>query len=229
MAYWGATVAGVLAKVQNTNTDVDQVGGTAYVEGLMTDAEKEIISGMPDRNSDPIDVGEIEGHILVRSANEDQDAIDATQTIPQVASNYHIFINYSGCGIPPNNQGYEAVLGTDYTIESDIPDFAIKPLSLGAQVIANYYTTWSDNYGLELLKSILEEQVALIISDNVGLSDNPEFQAGIIDRRNRNEAKKMKLIDGSLVPQGVQQMRLVVENSVNDESRTATVTRFRRG
>ena len=83
-------------------------------------------------------------------------------------------------------------------------------------------------YHEEVLKSILEEQVALMLMDNVSVSDNPEFQTEITNRRTRNEAKKAKLVSGDLVPQGVQQMRLVVQNSVNDASTTAKVVPFRR-
>ena len=70
--------------------------------------------------------------------------------------------------------------------------------------------------------------MALQLSDKVGLADNPELQPGIINRRAILEAKKQRLRDGDLVPLGVQQMNLVIENSVNDESKTATIVTFKR-
>jgi len=48
MPYFGGTVDGVLIKVQNTNIDVDQVGGTTVVEGLIKSLDE------PDSSLDAI-------------------------------------------------------------------------------------------------------------------------------------------------------------------------------
>ena len=165
----------------------------------------------------------------MRSANDGQETIDTSQTIPQAASNWHIFIDYSGGGAPQNNKGYEAVLGTDYTIESGVPDFAIKPLSLGSNVIANYNTDWSDNYGLEALRGMLEESVALLLMRNAGIADNPDLLSDVDTRKTDLATAKKRTQLGEMVPAGLQQMNLVVEVEANDDSHFATISRMKRG
>lgn len=224
-----ATVETVLARVQNTSTDSNSLGGDTYIQGLMTEAQADIIGMMPRKISQPLQVGEVWGHILVDSANDAQETIDASQTIPQTTSNWHIFIDYDRCGSPPNNKGFEALLGTDYTIASGIPDFAIKPLALGSRVLANYYTDWSDNVGLEALKGMLEESVALLLLENAGIADNPDLIENVNTRVTNLAASKKRLQTGEMVPMGLQQLNLLVEVETNDDSKTARIVSFSRG
>ena len=226
--YFGATVQTVLSRVQNTSIDPTVFGGTADIQALMAEAQADITGTMPRKISQPLLVGEVCGHILVSSANAGQVAIDATQTIPQTASNWHIFIDYDGCDSPPNNKGYEALLGTEYTIVSDVPDFAVKPLAEGAQVIANYYTDWSDNSGLEALRGMLEESVALQLLENAGIADNPDLLSNVNTRVEALKVSKMRLQNGELVPLGLQRLNLFTEVEANDDTDHATVTRFNR-
>lgn len=228
MSYFGATVESVLARVQNTSIDSDSLGGDTYIETLMAEAERDITGMIPKKISSPL-YGEVWGHILVRSANDGQETIDTSQTIPQDSSNWHVFIDYDGCGTPENNKGYEAVLDTDYTIESGVPDFAIKPLSLGSNVIANYNTDWSDNYGLEALRGMLEESVALLLMRNAGIADNPDLISDVDTRKKDLAIAKKRIQLGEMVPAGLQEMNLVVEVEANDDSHFATVSTINRG
>lgn len=223
-----ATVETVLARVQNIDTNPASLGGETYIQGLMSEAQSDIIGMMPRTISQPLQVGEVYGHILVDSANALQVAIDASQTVPQVASNWHVFINYPKCDSPPNNKGFEATLGTDYTIVSGIPDFTVSPLALGSRVLANYYTDWSDNVGLEALRGMLEESVALILLENAGIADNPDLLSNVNTRMTNLATSKKRLQLGEMVPMGLQQLNLLKEVETNNESNTATTRRLRR-
>lgn len=227
--WFDATVESVLARVQNIDTDSSTLGGDTYIQSLMTEMQADIIGMMPRKISQPLQVGEVWGHILVDSANDLQETIDASQTIPQTTSNWHIFIDYNQCGSPPNNKGFEAVLDTDYTIESGIPDFAISPLALGSRVLANYYTDWSDNVGLEALKGMLEESVALLLLENAGIADNPDLLENVNTRTAALLTSKNRLRTGEMVPMGLQQLNLLIEVETNDDSKTARIVSFSRG
>ncbi len=227
--WFDATVESVLARVQNIDTDSATLGGDTYIQSLMTEAQADIIGMMPRKISQPLQVGEVWGHILVDSANDLQETIDTSQTVPQTTSNWHVFIDYDRCGSPPNNKGYEAVLGTDYTIVNGVPDFAISPLALGSRVLANYYTDWSDNVGLEALKGMLEESVALLLLENAGIADNPDLLENVNTRMTNLTTSKSRLRKGEMVPMGLQQLNLLTEVETNDDSKTARIVSFSRG
>jgi len=227
--WFDATVSSVLARVQNIDTDSATLGGDTYIQSLMTEAQADIIGMMPRKISQPLQVGEVWGHILVDSANDLQETIDTSQTVPQTTSNWHVFIDYDRCGSPPNNKGYEAVLGTDYTIVNGVPDFAISPLALGSRVLANYYTDWSDNVGLEALKGMLEESVALLLLENAGIADNPDLLENVNTRMTNLTTSKSRLRKGEMVPMGLQQLNLLTEVETNDDSKTARIVSFSRG
>jgi len=224
--YFGATENTVLAKVQNTSIDASVIGIDIPVE--MQKSYDKIIGMMPNKMSIPIDQGRIEGHILVASADADQEGIDADQAVYTVASGWHLFLNPT-CGMPVNNVTTEMVLGTDYTIESDIPDFAISPLSQADTVIANYITTWADNDGLGVLCDMLEEDCALIILNSIGIANNSDLLDNVNTRRANFTTQITKLQSGELVPRGLQALNLLKEIETNDESNFATISRFKRG
>jgi len=222
--YFGATIDSVLTRVQNTSTDPDSLGGEAYIFSLMAESQADITGMMPRKIAQPLQVGEVWGHILVDSANDGQETIDATQTVPQDSSNWHVFIDYSGCQCPPpNNKGYEATISVDYTISAGVPDFAVKPLTLGSRVLANYYTDWSDNVGLEALRGMVEEDVALQLLSNAGMANNPNLLDNITDRKKDLKTSKGMLRKGEMVPMGLEQLNLLQEVEVNDESKQASV------
>jgi len=227
--YFGATINSVLARVQNTSTNSEVLRGDDYIFSLMAEAQSDITGMMPRKIAQPLQVGEVWGHILVDSANDGQTAIDASQTVPQDSSNWHVFIDYSGCLCPPpNNKGYESTIAVDYTIISGVPDFTVKPLALGSRVLANYYTDWSDNVGLEALRGMVEEGVALQLLSNSGIANNPNLLADVVDRKKELELSKDRLRKGTMVPMGLQQLNLLQEVEVNDESNTATISTFKR-
>jgi hypothetical protein len=228
--YFGATENTVLARVQNTNLDASVIQGD--IPTMMGDSYDKIVGKMPDKMSNPIDVGKVEGHIIVDSANALQEAIDGTQLMYSVITNMHLFLNYSGCNrIPVNNVDTEMVLDTDYTIPvaGEAPDFAIKPLGAADNIIANYNTTWVNNEGLGDLRDMLEEDVALRILQQIGISDNPNLLENTNTRITTLENKMMQLQKGELTPRGLQFMTLRDEVSTNDESHFATVTKVKRG
>ncbi len=227
--WFDATVDDVLGRVQNTETNPDVLRGTDYIERLMGQAQDDIIGMMPKKISQPLQVGEVWGHILVDSANDSQLAADASQTIPQTTSNWHIFIDYDRCGTPPNNKGFEAVEGTDYDIVAGIPDFTIKPLTLGSRVLANYYTNWDDNFGMGALQSMLEEWVALLLLSNAGIADNPDLLENVNTRKAALLVSQNRLRAGEMVPMGLQQLNLLTEVETNDDSKTARIVSFSRG
>jgi len=76
--YFGATENTVLAKVQNTSIDASVIELDIPTE--MQKSYDKIIGMMPNKMSVPIDQGKIDGHILVCSADPDQETIDADQT-----------------------------------------------------------------------------------------------------------------------------------------------------
>jgi hypothetical protein len=223
--YFGATQETVLAKVQNTNVDASVIGIDIPTE--MQKSYDRIIGMMPNKMSIPIDQGKIEGHILVCSSNAGQETIDADQSIYATPSDWHLFLNPT-CGVPINNVTPEMELGVDYTIESDVPDFAIKPLSSADTVIGNYITTWEDNDGLGVLCDFLEEDVALTILNSIGIANNPDLLDNVNTRRTAFGENMKKLQEGILTPRGIQALSLVDEVQTNDESHFATVTKFRR-
>ena len=223
--YFGATENSVLAKVQNTSIDASVIGIDIPTE--MQKSYDKITGMMPNKMSIPIDQGKVDGHILVSSADDGQETIDADQTVYTVASGWHLFLNPE-CGVPVNSVTPEMTLGTDYTIESGIPDFAIKPLSQADTVIANYMTTWANNDGLGVLCDMLEEDCALIILNALGISNNPDLLDNVNTRRENFTKQITKLQSGELVPRGIQAMNMVVEVETNDDSNQATIRKINR-
>jgi len=223
--YFGATENSVLAKVQNTSIDASVIGLDIPTE--MQKSYDKIIGMMPNKMSLPIDQGKVDGHILVCSADDGQDTIDADQTVYTVASGWHLFLNPT-CTPPVNNVTTEMVLDTDYTIESGIPDFAISPLAQADTVIANYMTTWASNDGLGVLCDMLEEDVALIILNAIGIANNPDLLDNVNTRRTNFTAQVKKLQSGELVPRGIQALNLVVEVETDDTSQQASVFKMNR-
>ena len=223
--YFGATENSVLAKVQNTSIDASVIGIDIPVE--MQKSYDKIIGMMPNKMSIPIDQGKVEGHILVSSADDGAETIDADQTVYTVASGWHLFLNPE-CGLPVNNVTPEMTLDTDYTIEAGIPDFAISPLAQASCVVANYQTTWADNDGLGVLCDMLEEDCALIILNAIGIANNPDLLDNVNTRRTNFTTQITKLQSGELVPRGIQALNMVVEVETNDESNQATVRKINR-
>jgi len=226
MAYFGATEVSVLNRIQNTSTDATVIGGD--IADKMSQSYDKIIGMMPNKMSDPIDVGKIDGHIIVESANDGQETIDSDQSMYTVISDMHLFLNYAGCGLPTNNVDTEMVLGTDYTIPvaGAAPDFAIKTLNSADTIIANYKTTLVNNEGLGALRDMLEEDVALIILQQLGVADNPDLLENVNTRRTTLDKLMMQLQKGELTPRGLQNMRLVQEVETNDDSHNATIVQL---
>jgi len=224
--YFGATVDSVLAKVQNTevNESVIQLDITEEMKASYA----RIVKKMPDKMSDPINIGEIRGHILVDSANDGQTDIDISQKVYSFASNWHIFLN-PGCNGTISNVSDEMELGVDYTIPVAGGKPAFTELEKASHVVANYHTTWVDNDGLEDLRSMLEEDVAITILYALGIANNPNLLENANERRKdwKETIKEMQL--GEATPMGLQAIKLVNEVSTNDESNNATVTKFKRG
>lgn len=224
--HFGATVETVLAKVQNTSADASVIG--LDIEDEMQASYARIVKKMPDKMSDPINLGEIRGHILVDSANDGQTDIDISQKVYSFASNWHIFLN-PGCNGTISNVSDEMELGVDYTIPVAGGKPAFTALAKASHVVANYHTTWVDNDGLEDLRSMLEEDVAIIILYALGVANNPNLLENANIRRKdwKETVKEMQL--GEATPMGLQAIKLVNEVSTNDESNNATISRFKRG
>jgi hypothetical protein len=224
--YFGATEATVLAKVQNTSIDASVIQIDIPTE--MQKSYDRIIGMMPTKMSDPIDNGRVRGHILVDSADDGQETIDPDQSVYQVTSAWHLFLNPPTCQLPVNNVTSEMVLGTDYTIVSGVTNFAIKPLASADCVIANYQTTWASNEGLGVLCDFLEEDVALTILNSIGIANNSDLLDNVNSRREALGTNLKKLQEGILTPRGIQALNLLQEVATNDESHNATVTKFSR-
>lgn len=224
--YFGATTETVLAKVQNTNIDESVI--QLDIPQTMSDSYDYIIGEMPDKMSDPIDIGEITGHVLVSSANDGQTTIDPGQEVYLSATNMHLFLN-PVCSPPINNVTTEMVLGTDYTLPVVGGAPVFSPLVKASTVVANYHTTWEGNEGLGVLRSLLEEDCALIILNAIGIANNPDLLSNVTPRREAWEKKIKKLQAGELTPRGLQAIKLQNEVGTNDTSNFATISRFKRG
>jgi len=224
--YFGATEDTVLAKVQNTSIDASVIG--IDIPQTMSDSYDYIIGEMPDKMSDPIDIGEITGHVLVASANDGQTTIDIGQEVYLSATNMHLFLNPT-CTPPINNVTTEMVLGTDYTLPVAGGAPVFTPLTKASTVIGNYHTTWEGNEGLGVLRSLLEEDCTLIILSALGIANNPDLLSNTTSRREAWEKKIKKLQEGNLTPRGLQAIKLQNEVGTNDTSNNATISKFKRG
>jgi len=223
--YFGATENTVLAKVQNTSIDASVV--EIDIPQAMSDSYDYIVGEMPDKMSDPIDNGDITGHVLVASANDGQTTIDISQEVYLSATNMHLFLNPT-CSPPINNVTAEMELGVDYTLPVAGGAPVFTPLVKASTVVSNYNTTWEGNEGLGALRSLLEEDVAIIILESLGMANNPNLIENVNTRRESWEKKIKKLQDGELTPRGLQSIKLQKEVGTNDTSNSATISEFKR-
>ncbi len=232
MAWFDATVDDVLRKIQNNQIDANNFGGTSEVESIMTRYEGDIRSQIPNRTSQMVNQGLIEGHIVVNSADKNQTTGDDSQPLIATPSRQYFFLNWykSRNPIPNKDTSYQMVEGIDYTLTgTGQPSFSVKPLNQGDQVVATYYTAWDDSVGLESLQWLLIEGSALELMRNAGVANNSTLADDIASRSESWLNQFNRLQSGELIPVGVTQLDLVREREVNDNSNNVRSARIVRG